>query len=88
MRGCLFIKPNIFQRMDANEIDLDNLDNSDISSDWNSSEDEAPVMEVEEDEQVKKGDNNGESVDYEQEKECLENMESDEEPDAIPRRLN
>ena len=34
--------------MDTNEIDLDDLDKSDISSDWNSSEDEAPNMEVEE----------------------------------------
>ena len=32
--------------MDANEIDLDDLDKSDISSDWDSSVDEAPVMEV------------------------------------------
>ena len=73
--------------MDANEIDLDNLDNSDISSDWNSSEDEAPVMEVEDDEQVRENEDHGEPMDYEQEKEGLENMESDEEPDAIPRRL-
>lgn len=74
--------------MDANEIDLDNLDNSDISSDWNSSEDEAPVMEVEEDERGKTNENCEDPIDYEQEKEGLENMESDEEPDAIPRRLN
>ena len=59
MRSCLFLQPNIFQIMDANEIDLDNLDNSDISSDWNSSEDEAPVMEVEEDEHLKKNEMNG-----------------------------
>lgn len=35
--------------MDANAIDLDDFDKSDISSDWNSSEDEAPTMEVESD---------------------------------------
>lgn len=33
--------------MDTNEIDLDEFDKSDISSDWDSSEDEAPAMEIE-----------------------------------------
>lgn len=33
--------------MDTNEINLDEFDKSDISSDWDSSEDEAPAMEIE-----------------------------------------
>lgn len=70
--------------MDTNEIDLDNLDNSDISSDWDSSEDEAPVMEVEDDQPTTSNVQQEEQMDYEKEKGDLENMESDEEPDVIP----
>lgn len=38
--------------MDTNAINLDEFDKSDISSDWNSSEDEAPAMEVESDHEL------------------------------------
>lgn len=69
--------------MDANAIDLDNLDNSDISSGWNSSEDEAPVMEVENERPAA----SAEPMDYEAEKVRIETMESEEEPETIPRRL-
>ena len=66
--------------MDSNEIDLDDLDKSDISSDWDSSVDEAPPMEVE-----------GTSAsalicnEKEQIEEEIRRMESDDEPDGIPR---
>ena len=66
--------------MDANEIDLDDLDKSDISSDWDSSVDEAPVMEVVE--------SRGEQEVQEEQRiaeEQLREMQSDEEPDSIPR---
>ena len=66
--------------MDANEIDLDGLDKSDISSDWDSSVDEAPVMEVVE--------SRGEQEVQEERmiaEEQLREMQSDEEPDSIPR---
>lgn len=66
--------------MDANEIDLDDLDKSDISSDWDSSVDEAPVMEVVE--------SRGEQEVQEERmiaEEQLREMQSDEEPDSIPR---
>lgn len=66
--------------MDANEIDLDDLDKSDISSDWDSSVDEAPVMEVVESrgkQEVPEERMIGE--------EQLREMQSDEEPDSIPR---
>lgn len=66
--------------MDANEIDLDDLDKSDISSDWDSSVDEAPVMEVFE--------SRGEQEVQEERmiaEEQLREMQSDEEPDSIPR---
>lgn len=66
--------------MDANEIDLDDLDKSDISSDWDSSVDEAPVMEVVE--------SRGEQAVQEERaiaEEQLREMQSDEEPDSIPR---
>ena len=69
--------------MDANEIDLDDLDKSDISSDWDSSVDEAPVMEVVE--------SRGEQ-DLQEERivaeEQLKEMQSDDEPDGIPRRFS
>ena len=71
----LFLSP-----MDANEIDLDDLDKSDISSDWDSSVDEAPVMEVVE--------SRGEQEVQEERmiaEEQLREMQSDEEPDSIPR---
>lgn len=66
--------------MDANEIDLDDLYKSDISSDWDSSVDEAPVMEVVE--------SRGEQEVQEERmiaEEQLREMQSDEEPDSIPR---
>lgn len=66
--------------MDANEIDLDDLDKSDISSEWDSSVDEAPVMEVVE---------SHEKRNIEEERmiaeEQMKEMQSDEEPDGIPR---
>lgn len=66
--------------MDANEIDLDDLDKSDISSEWDSSVDEAPVMEVAE---------SHEKRNIEEERmiaeEQMKEMQSDEEPDGIPR---
>ena len=69
--------------MDANEIDLDDLDKSDISSDWDSSVDEAPVMEVVE--------SRGEQEVQEERmiaEEQLREMQSDVEPDSIPRRFS
>ena len=69
--------------MDANAIDLDNLDNSDISSGWNSSEDEAPVMEVENERPAAPP----EPTDYEAERVRIETMESEEEPETIPRKV-
>lgn len=74
--SCLF-------SMDANAIDLDNLDNSDISSGWNSSEDEAPQMEVENERPTAPA----EPTDYEAERVRIETMESEEEPDTIPRKV-
>lgn len=66
--------------MDANEIDLDDLEKSDISSEWDSSVDEAPVMEVVE---------SHEKRNIEEERmiaeEQMKEMQSEEEPDGIPR---
>lgn len=76
---CLFERL-LLSPMDANEIDLDDLDKSDISSDWDSSVDEAPVMEVVE--------SRGEQEVQEERmiaEEQLREMQSDEEPDSIPR---
>ena len=76
---CLFERL-LLSPMDANEIDLDDLDKSDISSDWDSSVDEAPVMEVFE--------SRGEQEVQEERmiaEEQLREMQSDEEPDSIPR---
>lgn len=79
----LFTVLVLFVSMDANEINLDDLDNSDISSGWNSSEDEAPVMEVEND----NSQDIQQLVDYEHANEEINRMESDDEPEAIPRSL-
>ena len=67
--------------MDVNEINLDDLDNSDISSGWNSSEDEAPAMEVESDNQK----DIPQPVDYERANEEIHCMESDDDPEGVPR---
>ena len=40
--------------MDSNAIDLDDLDKSDISSDWDGSEDEVPTMEIEVEQELPK----------------------------------
>lgn len=69
--------------MDVNEINLDDLDNSDISSGWNSSEDEAPVMEVESDNPQ----DIQQPLDYEQANEEIHCMESDDDPETVPRSL-
>ena len=66
--------------MDSNEIDLDDVDKSDISSDWDSSVDEAPPMEVEETSEPTLIPNGKEQIEEE-----IRRMESDDEPDAIPR---
>ena len=66
--------------MDSNEIDLDDLDKSDISSDWDSSVDEAPPMEVEGTSEPTLIPNGKEQIEEE-----IRRMESDDEPDAIPR---
>ena len=66
--------------IDSNEIDLDDLDKSDISSDWDSSVDEAPPMEVEETSEPTLIPNGKEQIEEE-----IRRMESDDEPDAIPR---
>ena len=61
--------------MDTNEINLDEFDKSDISSDWNSSEDEAPTMEVEEEKASLPAQQTQQPMDYAQEIEELEQME-------------
>ena len=57
--------------MDTNEINLDEFDKSDISSDWNSSEDEAPTMEVEEEKASLPAQQTQQPMDYAQEIEEL-----------------
>lgn len=70
--------------MDTNEIDLDDLDKSDISSDWNSSEDEAPNMEVEEENPTQPVAQNAPVMNYSKEIEELEQMDNEDDPNYIP----
>lgn len=70
--------------MDTNEIDLDDLDKSDISSDWNSSEDEAPNMEVEEENPTQPAAQNAPVMNYPKEIEELEQMDNEDDPNYIP----
>ena len=72
--GGLFLKKSA---MDTNEINLDEFDKSDISSDWNSSEDEAPTMEVEEEKASLPAQQTQQPMDYAQEIEELEQKYND-----------
>ena len=82
--GGLFLKKSA---MDTNEINLDEFDKSDISSDWNSSEDEAPTMEVEEEKASLPAQQTQQPMDYAQEIEELEQMENEDNPNYVPSGL-
>ena len=73
--------------MDTNEINLDDFDKSDISSGWNSSEDEAPNMDVEEMNLTHETPQTIPPMNYSREIEELEQMDNEDDPNYIPSSL-
>ena len=73
--------------MDSNAINLDDFDKSDISSDWNSSEDDAPAMEIESDHELE-NERMEELTEIALKTKTNDMSDSDGEQEVIPRKLS